>query len=428
MANKIFIGLIAFLVVVCGGLGYWSANLNGRINTLNDDTQAFKADTAGQFTTVKSNISSVDSSLNYFKTDTANKFNGVQSDISSLDSNLNAFKTDTSGKFTTVQNSITDLNTNVTGLDTSLNSLTAQYNESTLNVRRVYDNVIGGVCQIMGDIASGSGFIYSVQGQVANIVTCWHVVEGQSYLDVKLHDGRVARAKVVGSDYRSDVAVIKITGISNLTPLPLADSGALVAGEPVIVVGSPEGLFETVTYGVLSRTNYVDYFASVGGWLHANLIEYDAPSNHGNSGGPVFNKEGQVIGIVSWGLPDTNDMSCAVSSNKIKRVADAIIDHGYFTHSILPGSWSMWDMSPARAISMALDTCFGVWFEYANGVGGVQANDVAIAVDGMTIRDFGDLFSYIEEHKSPGDDLTLTVIRGGVTMEVHVELVEGWVG
>jgi uncharacterized phage infection (PIP) family protein YhgE len=196
MMNKVYIGLIAFLIVVSGGLGYWSTNLSGRIGTLNDDTQAFKADTAGQFSTVNSDISSVDSSLTGFQTETANKFSDTQNDITSLDTNLSSFKTSTTSQFNTVQSSITGINANVSTLDTDLTSLSTQYSESTLNVRQVYDDVINSVCRVTGDMSSGSGFIYSEQGQITYIITCWHVTDGQTYLDVILHDGTCMRATV----------------------------------------------------------------------------------------------------------------------------------------------------------------------------------------------------------------------------------------
>ena len=413
--NKVFIGLIAFLVVVSGGLAFWSSGLNGKINTLNDDTLAFKADTSSQFSVTNSSIAGVGSELSSFKTDTTNKFTGVESDITSLDTNLSNFKTSTTNQLNTVQSSIA-------GLDTDLTSLTAQYDESTMNVRRVYDDVIGSVCRIVGDISSGSGFIYGEDGY---IVTCWHVVDGQSYLDVILHDGTCKRATVVGSDRYSDVAVIKISGVSNLQPLPLADSGTLVVGEPVIVVGNPLGIFETVTYGVVSRTRYYDTFPGEN-WRITNLIQFDAPANPGNSGGPVFNKEGQVIGIASW-VYTYRDMSYAVSSNKIKRVAEAIINHGFFTNATLPGEWTIDDLTAEEALQMGLDNIFGVKFYSATNVGQVQANDVVIAVDGTEVRDKADLFSYIAEFKSVGDTITLTVIRNGVEAEADVILEEGWI-
>lgn len=425
----VFIVLIALLILTSGGLGFWSSSLNGRLNTLNDDTLAFKNDTASQFTTTKNSIAGVDSKLGNFETETAGKFTTVQSDITGLDSNLAAFKTSTASRFDTVQSSITGINANVAGLNTNLASLSTQYSESTINVRRVYDDVIDSVVMIRGNItggtASGSGFIYSTSGSTVYIITCWHVVEAMSTIYVTLHDGRVNTATVVGSDQDSDIAVIKVNGLSNLKPLELADSGTLVAGEPVIIVGSPQWIFETVVSGVISRTKGMVYVSGVG-WV-ANLIQYDAAQNGGNSGGPVFNSEGQVIGIADNSNTAAEGIHYAVSSNKVKRVAEAIIDNGSFTNATLPGTWMISNLTPSVAIDRGLDSAFGIIFNLVTGMGQMQANDIATTVDGMIIKDFADLFSYIAEFRSVGDTITLTLIRGtGTEIEASVVLTIGW--
>jgi putative serine protease PepD len=413
--NKAVIWLIVALFVISIGVGAFSIVLNDKIGTLDSNTQAFKAYTTDQFGTVKSDVSS-------FKADTANKFTGVQNDITgvqnsftSLNSDLSAFKSDTTTKLNSAQSSINNLNTDVANIGTQLD-------ESTMNVRQIYNKVIGSVCQIIGDVALGSGFVYSADGY---IVTCWHVVNGQSYLDVKLHDGRVAEATVVGSDRASDVAVLKIHGFSDLTPLTLVDSNTLVCGEPIIIVGNPLGIFETVVSGVISRIGGGGYVGGVG--YVANLIQYDAAQNHGNSGGPVFDNKGQVIGIAESGESNAEGVKYAVSSNRVKRVAQAIIDNGSFTNATLPGNWLIWNMSPEKAIDLGLDTCLGFWFETANNVGQVQANDVVTAINGVTIRDFADFISYIGEYSSVGDTVILTVIRNGYTTEATVTLIAGWI-
>jgi S1-C subfamily serine protease len=399
MINKIFIGLFVFLFLVSCGLGGFSFYLNNQINILTDDVNAFKTDTANKFTNVQADISH------------------IQNDITSLDSRLATFQTETNNHLNTIDSNINSLNAD-------LNDLAVQLAESTMNVRQVYNNVIGSVCQIIGSVSEGSGFIYDADGY---IVTCWHVVYGQSYLDVKLHDGRTARAKVIGSDRASDVAVLKISGFSNLKPLPLADSNVLVAGEPIIGVGNPRGTFETVVYGIISRTKGLEYVDGVG-WV-SNLIQFDAATNPGNSGGPVFNNKGQVIGIVESGY--TSYYQCtnfAVSSNKIKRVAQAIIEHGSFTNANLPGKWSLSDLTPEVALTRGLSSSFGLMFDSASNIGQIKAKDVIIAIDEITVKDGADLFSYIAEFKSVGDTVKLTIIRGSNTqIEISLTLVKGWI-
>jgi S1-C subfamily serine protease len=418
--------VLVILVAACIGLAVWSSSLGGQIGTLDDDMQAFVADTATQFTITNDSIAGVDSDLTTFKTETASEFSDVQSDITGLDTSLNTFKTTTNNQFTSIQSDITGINADVTGLDTSLNSLTSQFTESTLNVRQVYDDVVGSVCQIIGDRGTGSGFIYSESGY---IITCWHVINNQNYIDVVLHDGTCKRATIIGSDQDSDVAVIQISGVSNLKPLPLADSGTLVPGEPIIGVGNPRGTFETVVYGIISRTKGLEFVTNIG-WV-PNLIQYDAATNPGNSGGPIFNGEGQVIGITQSGY--TSYYQCinfAVSSNKIQRVADAFINQGSYTSAILPGTWSMDDLTPDVAIARGLDSTFGVIVNFASGVHNVVTNDIIIAIDGVSVTDGADLFSYIAQFKSVGDTVTLTLLRGSGTSITEIEdtltLVPGW--
>ena len=113
--------------------------------------------------------------------------------------------------------------------------------------------------------------------------------------------------------------------------------------------------------------------------------------------------------------------------NKVKRVADAIISHGSFDTPMLPGTWSMDDLTPETAIQRGLDSAFGCIFREASGMGDVRVNDIITAVDGIAIRDGADLFSYIAEFKSVGDTIKLTLIRGsGTQIEVSLTMIKGW--
>ncbi|MGD0780276.1 MAG: trypsin-like peptidase domain-containing protein [Dehalococcoidales bacterium] len=420
----IFSCLIAILFLMVGGLGYSSFYLNSKIDTLSDEQKAFETDTTNKFTVVQDNISKLDSSLNAFKTDTANKFTSVQNDITilgsnitTLDAKLATFKGETTEHLTTIDS-------NVNNLNTKLADLATKFAESTVNVRGVYDEAIKSVCLITDGSTLGSGFIYSADGY---IITCWHVIRNMYYIDVVLHDGSVARAKVIGSDKYSDVAVLQLTGKSGLKPLNLADSDALFCGESVMVIGNPLGIFESVTYGIISRTRAMIDVSGFS-WLVSNLIQIDAPTNPGNSGGPVVNNKGQVVGIAAYTNSSGEGIHYAISSNKIDRVARAIIDEGSFTNATLPGKWTLDDITPDNAINKGIFSCFGAIFTMAQDIEGVQVNDVAIAVDGIAIKETADLFSYIAEFKSVDDTITLTVIKSNyVVVDVTLTLVEGWV-
>ncbi len=417
MSTKILIGIFAFLFAASCGLGGFSYYLYDRISVLNTDLTAFETDTANQFTVVHNDINSLDSSLNAFKTDTANKFTNVDSKITTLNTAFTNFQTQTTEQFSAIGN-------NITGLNTRLTELAARFAESTVSGRQVYDDVIGSVCLVTDGGSLGSGFVYRADGY---IVTCWHVITNMSHIDVLLHDGSVVRAIVVGSDQYSDVAVLKLTGKTGLTPLVLADSDYINSGDPVMVVGNPLGIFETVTYGIVSRTNgMVNPQGRT--WYVANLIQFDAPSNPGNSGGPVISGKGQVVGIAAYSSSPAEGIHYAVSSNKIQRIAQAIIDNGIFTNATLPGDWNLEDLTPDEAITKGLDSAFGVVFTRAQSMGELQINDVAIMVDDVIIKDGADLFSYIGEYKSAGDTIVLTVISSGfIHKEISLTLVEGWV-
>lgn len=417
MSQKILIGILAFIFAASCGLGGFSYYLYDRISAVNTDITAFKTDTSNKFTAVHTDINNLESSLNVFKTDTTNKFTNIDTRVTTLNTTFTDFRTQTTEHLNTIDSS-------VTSLDTRLIDLANRFAESTVSGRDVYNEVIGSVCLITDGNVLGSGFIYSADGY---IVTCYHVVSDMIHIDVVLHDGSVVRASYIGGEKYSDIAVIKLTGKTGLQPLTLADSNTVRSGDPVMVLGNPLGIFETVTYGIISRTNGMINPGGVS-WYIANLIQVDAPMNPGNSGGPLVNGKGEVIGIGDISSTPEKGIAFAISSNKINRVAQAIIEDGGFTSSTLPGEWYLEDVTPDTALSKGLESVFGVLFTQATGMGELLVNDIVIAVDGVAIKDSADLFSYIGEYKSAGDEIVLTVISSfNVHKEVILTLVEGWI-
>lgn len=422
------IGLFIVIFLVTGGLGAWSLNLNSQIGRLNSETQTFKQETTTQFNATQDNITSLDARLAGldarlagFKSEVSTQFNATQGSITGLDTRLVTFKSETATQFNATQAGITSLDTRLATFKTETAS---QFAESTMNIRKIYEGAIKGVVQITdGKSRLGSGFVLSAEG---HIVTAHHVIDKVTKIDVILHDGSISKASIVGSDKISDIAVLKLESKLNLEPLKLADSNTIVNGEPVIVVGSPFALYETVNSGIISRKKGTVIFPG-GNWLVLNLIQFDAATNPGNSGGPVVNSKGQVIGMAAYNMFPENGIAWAVSSNKVNRVARSIIDKGSFTNARLPGSWSISALTPEAARDRGLETGFGALFVMATGVGKVEANDIVVAVDGIPVTEPDDLFNYIGEYKSPGDTITLTlVIRGGIKIEVPIKLVEGW--
>ncbi len=371
MTNKVIIGILVFLLVITGGLGAYSVNLGKEIG-------AFRQETAAQLNVIQGSIS------------------GLDTRVTALGTEVTAFKTETA----------------------------AQFSESTINARKISERVIKGVCEITdGKRRLGSGFVFDARGY---IVTNHHVVDKVAKIDVILHDGSISKASIVGSDKYSDVAVLKLERKFDLEPLSLADSNTVVNGEPIIAVGSPFGLPETVNSGIVSRKKGAIPFPK-GDWWVFNLIQFDAATNPGNSGSPVVNSKGEVVGMAAYLMFPTSGIAWAITSNKVKRVSYSIIDHGSFKNAILPGTWRMTALTPEAARARGLETGHGALFAEAKGVDKVETNDIVVAVDGIVVKEPADLFNYIGEYKSPGDTIKLTlIIRGGIKIEVPVKLVEGY--
>ena len=223
--------------------------------------------------------------------------------------------------------------------------------------------------------AEGSGFVYDAKG---DIVTNEHVIDGASTVRVKLSDGSTYKATVVGKDTSTDIAVLHIDAPSSkLTPLALGDSSALVVGDGVVAIGNPFGLDNTVTSGIVSAINRE--ISAPDGTPIEGAIQTDAAINHGNSGGPLFNLAGKVVGVTSQIQSDSggNDgIGFAVPSSTVKNIADQLIAGGSVQHALLGVT--------IRTASSGV----GVGtVESGSGAekAGVKAGDVITAVDGTAV-------------------------------------------
>jgi putative serine protease PepD len=259
--------------------------------------------------------------------------------------------------------------------------------------------------------AEGTGFVYDLKG---NIVTNDHVVEGASSISVKFPDGSTYKATVVGTDPSSDLAVIHVNApASKLTVLQLGDSSTVAVGDGVVAIGNPFGLDNTVTTGIVSALDR-EITAPDESPIEG-AIQTDAAINHGNSGGPLFNLAGKVIGINSQIQSDSggNDgVGFAIASNTVKSVVTQLIATGKAQHALLgvgvktaSGGVAVTDV---QAGSGAAD-------------GGVKTGDVVTSVDGVSVTSAQQLRAIIAAHK-PGDSLSLEVRRTGSTKTLQVTL------
>lgn len=271
------------------------------------------------------------------------------------------------------------------------------------------------------EYAAGSGFIIDAQGHV---VTNNHVVEGASAFQVRYADGTVETATLVGSDPFQDVAVLQID-LANGATVPgtvaWGDSSQMRPGDEVVAIGTPYGQFNnTVSDGMIGAVD--GDLNSGGGYSLPNLIQHDAAIYPGNSGGPLLNMQGQVIGInVAKAYGDASSTNTdpgfnfAIESNAARQIVDEIIQTGHYARPYLG--------IQAQATKQGVQV-MGVEAGGPAAVGGLQAGDLIVGVEGGQSIDPSEALDTILFQKKPGDTVTLDVIRGGQQTTVDITLGE----
>lgn len=389
MTKKVIIVLV-FSLILIGVLGGYCFNLNKEIVALTE-----------------------------LQEDTNRQISSLQDSINILDAKMTSLKEEAASQITGIEDKISTLSTKIEGI------------HPAIDARGVYQKVKGSVVEIATKVngeeeMTGSGFVFNGDGY---IVTAYHVVKEADKVDVILHDGTISAVSIAGYCSYSDIAVLRLEQAVATEALILGDSNTIAIGEPVIVIGSPFELSGTVTSGIVSQKGrFVDIEYDDGEHhVVANLIQCDASVNFGNSGGPLINAEGEVIGLVIARVnPQEGDgIYYAVSSNKLKRVALSIIDHGFFDYPWLGVKLS--DLTPEEARARQLDTISGTRVVEAitgdpAALAGIRADDIIVAIDGILIHETADLASYLGGNKSPQELVTLTVIRDGERLELSVQL------
>jgi putative serine protease PepD len=263
-----------------------------------------------------------------------------------------------------------------------------------------------------GGTAQGTGFVYDAKG---NIVTNQHVVSGSTSVKVKLSDGSTYTATVVGSDPSTDLAVLHVDApASKLVPLTLGDSSKVAVGDGVVAIGNPFGLDGTVTSGIVSALNRE--IVAPDNTPIEGAIQTDAAINHGNSGGPLLDMDGHVIGVTSQIESDSggNDgVGFAVPSNTVRSIATQMITSGKALHALL-------GVSVTTAATGGV-TVGQVSAGSAAADAGVKAGDVITAVDGTQVPTAQKLRAIIAGHQ-PGDSVTLTITRNGASKTLKATL------
>ena len=289
---------------------------------------------------------------------------------------------------------------------------------------------------------TGSGVVYDAQG---DIVTNYHVIAsalGGGQIQVTLADGRLYSAEVVGHDKTTDLAVIRLDNPpSNLTVARFASSANLEVGAPVMAIGAPLGLSNTVTTGIVSAINRpvevsVDEDSSSQDSTQAssdlvvtNAIQIDASINPGNSGGPLFDATGAVIGINSSikSLSSSSDgqagsigLGFAIPSDLVVSIADQLIASGSASHGMLGVTVR------AATTTIGADTYVGAEVQDVSAgsgasAAGIRAGDVIIKVEGQEVSSAKQLIGYVRRYKA-GDTISMTIVRNGQTQDVSVRI------
>ncbi|HEX5470183.1 MAG TPA: trypsin-like peptidase domain-containing protein [Gaiellaceae bacterium] len=287
--------------------------------------------------------------------------------------------------------------------------------------------------------AQGSGFVIDKGGHV---VTNYHVVEGAKKVQVSFSDNEEKDATVVGTDPSTDIAVLKIQGAwsRSLTPLVLGDSNAVKVGDAVVAIGNPFGLERTVTAGIVSALQR--HITAPNGFQIDEAIQTDAAINHGNSGGPLLNASGQVIGVNAQIESESGGnvgIGFAIPIDTVKDVSGQLIESGKVEHAYLGIEMRTLDSDLADNFRVPVDK--GILVERVHpGSPAAEAGlrggttqvvlagttywlggDVITKADGQALETSDQLASVVSS-KRPGDSLDLEVHRGQETMNVTVEL------
>jgi len=266
----------------------------------------------------------------------------------------------------------------------------------------------------------GSGVVVTGDGY---ILTNNHVIDGADEVSVDLTDGRMLKAKVVGADKPSDLALLKVEG-SNFRSLTLGNSDAVKVGDVVLAVGNPLNVGQTVTMGIVSAKGRS---TGVGDGSYEDFLQTDAPINHGNSGGALVNMKGELIGINSQILSNSDGnigIGFAIPANMARHVMTELRTSGKVTRAQL--GVTVQSVSPEMADSLGLKQSGGVIVSAiapgsAAEHAGLKRGDVITALNGQPVRDMNTLRNRVAD-AGPGTTAELKIVRDGAEKQVSVKL------
>ena len=333
----------------------------------------------------------------------------------------------------------------------SITSISYIYNDTSLS--EIYKEVKDSIVVISGLVkyqtffntgyyeVQGSGFIYEFSDEIITI-TNNHVVSEVSDIVVTFSNGNSYPAEVIGSDPYSDIAILSVDApIEEFHPLEIISSSYLEVGDPVIAIGSPMGLDSTMTTGIVSQIGRTIEESLAGSFPIANIIQTNVAINPGNSGGPLLDYQGDVVGITTAIVQDSEGLGFAVPSDTILKEIESLVKTGsYNEHSWLGISGT--DMSYTISQIMKVNVTYG-WLiagvssgsaaqeaglkggnerQVINNEWTVIGGDIIIEIDGNRIINGDSLMSYLEANTKPGDMIKITIIRDNIQSDIQLKI------
>jgi S1-C subfamily serine protease len=348
-----------------------------------------------------------------------------------------------------LENRVETLQTQVVALTESIAS-SNQTSIGNISLSELYETVKDSVVLIRGYVeesgftpqvseVSGSGFVYNFSGRMV-ISTNFHVVEDATGLTVSFRNGNSYPATLLGADPYADFAVLSADAPpGEFKPLPIVSSSLLSVGDLVIAVGNPYGLTGSMTTGIVSQLGRTITEPMTGGYPIANVIQISTPINPGNSGGPLLNSRGQVVGITTAVITESQGIGFAIPSDTMLREIAWLVEGDEFKHPRI-GVMGM-DMTYEIAQVMSVNVTYG-WL-IVSVIAGSPADGVlrgsthTVEIYGQTIAVGGDIIvainstkivngdgisSYLESYTSPDMTIDISVVRGGAVEVVSLRL------
>ncbi len=376
---------------------------------------------------------------------------GSSSQLDSLSTQLHQTNTQlaqATSQLTAMQTTLTGLNAQVATLTSRIGALEAGeggtpstgltpqqiYNQTANSVVLIEVPVTGGYYQGSGFVVDSSGLIVTNNHVIANATVAGSII-------VTVLNGTMVEATIVGADVYSDLAVIRVSApAALLKPLRLGSSSSLQVGDTVYALGNPFQLTDTMTRGIISAVGRT--LDEGGSYVIVDVLQTDAAVNPGNSGGPLLNGDGLVVGINTAGETNTSSgLNFAIPSDTIARELPSLESTGGYNHPYLGISAVDVNQGIVQAMNLPAGT-FGVLVtSVVQGgpaaqaglvagtntvlIGGVPVpigGDVIVGADGKTLKNFYQLMVYVERNKKSGDHISLSIIRNGAPMTVDVVL------